>query len=202
VTLTIRRTHGGVKGELFSGVRNVDYLRIYVPEGSTLVEASGFSAPDPKLIQIPDADYHADAELAAQEAEMRIDRDSGTETYTDHGKTVFGNWVMTDPGQTSVVTLVYRLPAGSVALSAPANGGLRGLYDRFTTGSNPTLTYSLTLQKQSGANQPSFTSHITAPRGYYPVWQSDDRTDDDRGRMSLTETVTGDRFFATILQAR
>jgi len=47
VTLTVKRTHTGVKNALFSGVRNVDFMRVYVPYGSTLIEANGFDAPDP-----------------------------------------------------------------------------------------------------------------------------------------------------------
>ncbi len=50
-TLTVRRTHNGEKGALFNGVRNVDWLRIYVPQGSDLVEARGFDTPDPKLFK-------------------------------------------------------------------------------------------------------------------------------------------------------
>ncbi len=202
VTLVIRRAHDGIKGEPFSGVRNVDYLRVYAPKGSTLIEASGFSAPDPKLIKLPDENYLPDETFAAQEAAMRIDRASGTETYEDLGKTVFGNWVMTDPGEESVVTLTYRLPAGTVAVTAPADTGLRRFYDRFVSGGGATLTYSLTVQKQSGANPAAFTSHIAGPRGYYPVWQSHSRTEDDRGRLTLSETLDGDRFSATILQTR
>jgi hypothetical protein len=185
VTLTVSRTHTGTKGAPFSGVRNVDYLRVYVPSGSTLVEADGFSAMDPKLMQLPDADYRPDEAIAAQEAATRTDRDSGTEIWEEHGKTVFGNWVMTDPGQTSVVTLVYRLPSSAVEV-----------------GADGTLSYGLTVQKRSGANPAAFTSHLDIPRGYDAVWRSQERAEDDRGRLSVTETLRTDHFTGALIAPR
>ena len=44
-TVTLTRVHAGVKGELFKGANNVSYVRVYVPMGSQLLEATGFEAP-------------------------------------------------------------------------------------------------------------------------------------------------------------
>ena len=43
--VSVTLTHTGNKGDQFTGVRNVEYLRIYVPEGSKLVKASGDIRP-------------------------------------------------------------------------------------------------------------------------------------------------------------
>jgi hypothetical protein len=44
-TVVIKREHTAGKNEPFSGVRNVDWLRVYVPLGSKLISASGFESP-------------------------------------------------------------------------------------------------------------------------------------------------------------
>jgi len=196
VTLTIKRTHDGEKGALFSGVRNVDYLRVYAPLGSTLVEAGGFSAPDPKLFKIPDADRKSDPAVADAEKNAQIDHATGTMTMTESGKTVFGNWVMTDPGQTSTVTLVYKLPPGAIAVSEVNNGGLSGLYN-LMTGERPgkSLHYSLLIQKQAGANPSEVSTSIDVPRGYHLTWQMPERTEDERGRWTATVELDRDLSF-------
>lgn len=185
VTLTISRRHDGVKGALFTGVRNVDFLRVFVPEGSILIEASGFSPPDPKLFSLIEAGRTPDEDVAAQEASMTVDGDTGTRIFRESGKTVFGNWVQTDPGETSLVTLVYELPSGTVALGSA--GGLPELASRLTGNeAGTTLDYALLIQKQPGANAANFVSYVDFPRGFRPTWQAPIRTEDDRGRWTAS----------------
>jgi len=199
VTLTIQRTHTGDKNALFTGVRNVDYLRVYVPYGSTLVEASGFSAPDPKLFKIAGLDRGTDPEVAAAESEAVMDKASGVMVSQESGKTVFGNWVQTDPGKTSVVTLVYKLPPGTIKTTALADDRLTTLYGLVDgEGGGQGLTYSLLVQKQPGANPPTFTSRVDLPRGYRLVWQRPERTEDDRGRLSVQQTLNRDALFGAV----
>ncbi len=196
VTLTIRRTHTGEKGVAFSGVRNVDYLRVYVPLGSTLVEAHGFEAPDATLFELPEAGYAADPTIAEQEAKETLDRRSGTRSHVENGKTVFANWVQTDPGETSEITLVYQLPAGAVELREPDDGPLSSLYDNITAGSRgKRLAYTLLVQKQSGANPSSFTSSIDVPRGYHIIWEDPDYSTDELGRETTRIDLEADTFF-------
>lgn len=109
-TLTIIRTHAGSKGELFSGVRNVDYLRVYVPAGSRLIEAQGFTAPAESLYDTPPADLTIDEDLANSLKNLRRDNDSGVSIYEELGRTVFANWLMVDPGESVTATLRYELP--------------------------------------------------------------------------------------------
>jgi hypothetical protein len=203
VTLTISRTHTGTKGALFSGVRNVDYLRIFVPLGSTLVEASGFRAPDPKLFKLPDPSYGADPTIKAQEDGVRIDRASGTRTTEESGKTVFGNWMQIDPGETGVATVVYRLPPGTVKQAAARREGrLSALYEKLVGEERERLSYSLLVQKQPGALPSAFTSRIDLPRGFDLSWGSDTRSEDDRGRLIMNASLDKDLFTAALLQGR
>ncbi len=202
VTLTLKRTHGGQKGALFSGVRNVDYVRFYVPKGSTLVEASGFAPPDPKLFKIAPEDVGEDAAIAEQERGSRTDRASGTRVSEESGKTVFGNWIQTDPGQTSVVTVVYQLPPGTVRITEEDRGRLSSLYERLGDGPVTHLDYVLTVQKQSGANPAAFTSSVDLPRGYYVASQSPARTEDERGRLNASAELRSDMTFTVNAEAR
>ncbi len=199
VTLTLKRTHGGVKNALFSGVRNVDYVRFYVPAGSSLVEASGFDTPDVKLFKIPDEGRADDPVIAEQEGASLIDRRSGLLTYDESGKTVFGGWLQTDPGQTTTATVVYKLPPGTVKLEQVGAGAASALYN-LVAGRRPglSLSYSLLVQKQPGANPASFTSSIDFPRGYRLVWQQPQRTEDERGRWSASTTVAQDTLIAAV----
>lgn len=202
VTLTISRTHGGQKGAMFSGVRNVDYLRVYVPAGSALVEARGFEAPDPKLFKLANPEDGEDPYVAAQERAAKIDRSSGTRISEEGGKTVFGNWIQTDPGETTVATLVYQLPAGAVKVTAAPEDGLASLYGRVTGGNRDRIEYSLLVQQQAGANPARFTSSVDLPRGYYPAWQQPARTEDERGRWSMTTELDRDAFFGTVAESQ
>jgi hypothetical protein len=202
VTLTISRTHTGQKNALFSGVRNVDYLRVYVPEGSSLVEARGFRSPDPKLFKITDAADAEDPAIAAQDRDAKIDRASGTSVSEEGGRTVFGNWVQTDPGETSVVTLVYQLPAGAIGVTHPDRGRLSSLYGKLGVAAHDRLSYSLLVQKQAGANTAAFTSSVDLPRGYYPSKLEPARKEDERGRWTTRIDLDRDAFFGTVAESQ
>ncbi|MFC1638731.1 DUF4012 domain-containing protein [Patescibacteria group bacterium] len=202
VTLEIFRAHNGIKGEPLTGVRNVDYLRIYVPLGSVLVEAQGFDIPDPKLFKIPEAGYSPDPEVAEREDNERLDRASGTRLWTERGKTVFGNWVQTDPGETSHVTLVYQLPPDAVEVREPDGGPLSDVFGQLTSeATGRRLAYGLLVQKQSGTNPPLFTSSVSTPRGFYLTWEDPEREEDERGRSNAAITLEGDKFFGLVAES-
>ncbi|MBI4992535.1 MAG: DUF4012 domain-containing protein [Candidatus Magasanikbacteria bacterium] len=148
-TVFVRRTHTGVVGVPLYGVNSVDYLRIYVPEGSELLEAGGFTFPPEDVFQVPEDWYKDDVDLAKQEKEVGIHPQSGTRITNEFGKTAFGNWMMVAPGNTATAYFVYRLP--------------------FKAGSR----YSLLAQKQSGIDS-DFTTQVIYPDGWSPVWSADD----------------------------
>lgn len=202
VTVTMKRTHNGQKGALFSGVRNVDYVRFYVPKGSTLVQADGFAPPDPKLFKIAPEDATSDPDIAAQERDSRTDRASGTRIAEESGKTVFGNWIQTDPGQTQIITLVYQLPPGTVRMTREDRGRLSSLYERFGDGPLTRLDYSLMVQKQAGATPSTFTSSVDLPRGYYVAHEAPARTEDERGRLNASVELRTDTTFRVDAESR
>ncbi|MEY4723546.1 MAG: hypothetical protein RLZZ324_1059 [Candidatus Parcubacteria bacterium] len=188
-TLTVSRTHTGQKGALFSGVRNVDWLRVYVPKGGELVEARGFTPPDPKLFKMSESGYGDDATISGQEKGMTTDRDSGARIFEENGKTVFAGWVQTDPGDTSVVTFAYRLPPGTAR--EDAQEGLGSLVARARGEAKRTMRYGLTVWKQPGETPPHLTSVVSLPKGFGPESASPARTRTDDGYQA-DATLDGD----------
>lgn len=165
--ITIRRTHEGKKGDLFSGVRNVNYMRIFTPKGSELVRAEGFTYPDENYFKSPDT-YETHKLISDIERTKITHAASGTHITTETGKTVFGNWTMTDPGETTVVKLTYRLPF--LATSKPRDSIIQSL-------SNETSTYKLLLQKQPGAKNTMFTHSINIPKSWNVIESTDENQD-------------------------
>jgi hypothetical protein len=145
----IKREHTAGNREPFAGVRNVDWMRVYVPQGSQLLEASGFETPSSTFFDLPDETWQHDPSLAAEE-QAKIDALSGTKIYDEAGKTVFANWSMIDPGETEEITLRYRLPF--TVKNVQKDRSWQDEFDAFMGWTDATYyPYSLLVQKQSGS---------------------------------------------------
>lgn len=168
-TVVVHRSHLGMKGEQFYGANNVNYIRIYVPAGSTLIEAGGFAYPAEEYFKVPEDWYEKDLDLANYEKEIGIDPKTGTRITSEFNKTVFGNWMMTEPGETSSVYFTYKLPFKAWDV----NTKLQKNWKDYLVISNvrDSSRYSLVVQKQSGINS-DFSTRIIYPTGWYPVWSS------------------------------
>ncbi len=188
-TLTITRTHNGLKNALFSGVNNVNFLRVYVPKGATLLSASGFSIPDVRLFEEPSANWTIDDDVYYNVAKEKIDPASGTAIFEESGKTVFGNWVQTAPGDTSTVRFVYTLPFSINTLNAQSwNDQFKKLL-----GIPKTERYTLVVQKQSGVMDRTTEVRFETPFNLSTIWSSfDDRA---------TFTNESDTFIGLLLLA-
>lgn len=162
----ITRKHNGTAGTNLYGQTNIDYVRVLVPSGSTLISAEGFSWPDDKFFRTPESWYEKDTDLARLEQPVGTDNKTGTKIINEFGKTSFGNWVITEPGQTSIVKFSYRLP---FKLSLNEKKSITDLI----LPAEKNMTYNLILQKQSG-NNTSFESQIIFPDGWTPIWNEGD----------------------------
>lgn len=160
-TVIIRRTHAGQAGDILYGKPNSSYVRVYVPEGSELVKAGGFVYPTEESFKVPEKWYKNDVTLASIEKDQSVHVDSGTRVTEEFGKTAFGNWITTRPGDQTEAWFTYRLP--------------------FTV-ATPASRYSLYVQKQSGTNS-QFSTQIIYPDGWEPVWVS--RNDAELGTNGL-----------------
>ena len=108
-TLRLHREHQGQKGEPFRGVRNVQYLRVYVPKGSEILDARGFTPPPPSLFKQPLETDGNDPDLEAIEKSAKPAMNT-VWTAVEDDRTVFGGWLQLDPGKSQDIVLKYRLP--------------------------------------------------------------------------------------------
>ena len=166
-SVVISREHTGQAGEKLYGQTNIDYLRIYVPAGSELVRASGFTWPDEQKFRAPEIWYKKDAGLLSLENETGIDGKSGTRITSEFNKTAFANWIITEPGQTTQVQFIYKLPFK--AWEQPEESKLNN-WSKIFQSENSTSNYQLVAQKQSGITS-GFDSQVIYPDGWSPVWQ-------------------------------
>ena len=186
--LTFTRTHHGIKNELFRGVNNVDYVRFYVPDGSTLISASDTEPPAPELFESYPVPLALDSDLALNLQNLKTNQAGGMDVWRESGKTIFGGWVQTKPGEVSLVSLVYKIPPAlapiQTALSPHA----------WLTGESPHYQYSHYYQEQSGVLSRTYHSQVSPLHGLIPVW-----TNQDAYRSGeVTSAEPGDLFAAWI----
>lgn len=194
-TLTIRREHKGVKNEVFTGVRNVDWLRVYVPKGSTLISASGFRSPGPALFDEPENGAEIDPELKEENA-ARIDPNSGTRYYEEADKTVFANWSMVDPGETAIIQFTYKLPF-TISEQKPRNWQER--FQEFIHGA-PSQRYSLLVQKQPGAERVFLNSEVRFEKPIQLRWQYPENLQADILGWKAARELSSDYFAAVLFE--
>jgi hypothetical protein len=163
--VTVTLAHNGKKGDKFSGVRNVSYLRVYVPEGSRLISASGdIRPPAPTLFDLPCDGCYPDQTLAKISGPVMHDVGSGTAVNNEFGYTVFGVWTQTDPGAASAVTFEYTLPF-SLSFRAGDNNFKQAL--GLKTSEPETTAFGLFLFKQSGAANTTVKTTLELPADWY-----------------------------------
>lgn len=183
-TVTISRHHNGgdTRYDWWNKV-NADYMRIYVPKGSKLLEVSGQT----REFEAPPLDYKAlgfksDPQLQMEENSMTIDEQSGTRIYEDAGKTVFANWTYVSPKETLEITYKYILPF-------KINLELK---------SGSINTYSALFQKQSGSIGSAISSTVTYPDSYNLVWKYPEGNVSDladgKNGIRMDDVLTTDKF--------
>ncbi len=169
-TVIIRRQHHGQPGEEFYGAVNMSYVRVYVPEGAELLDAGGFTYPPEEAFKAPEKWYEQDPEVTDLEKELGTHSKTGTRISQGFGKTIFGNWMITLPGDISESYLVYKLPfvlthKEQYTKNQNWAGKLLGMSLKETS------AYSLLVQGQSGI-QNHFSSSIIYPESWKPSWVS------------------------------
>lgn len=147
VRLELYFAHKGLEGAGERGIKNNNYLRVYVPEGSRLIAAEGFSPETyERLYKDAPEGYAQDEDVAADLEDAIVHEKSGTRIHTELGKTVFSNWVGVEPGKSGNVVLEYMLP-----------------FSLFSDDNDRTGVYTLYMQKQPGVRPSLFTSDVVLP---------------------------------------
>lgn len=197
-TVKIARTHTGLKNEALTGVRNVNWLRVYVPEGSRLIAASGLTPPDKSYFEYPENNW-LDSEFLKEERLAITDPMSGFKIYREAGKTVFAGWVMVDPGETSDVVISYELPFNFFAQNKDDNNWLSRLNKILNPDLKNSLKYSLLVQKQPGASPSSFVSYLELPENFSALWQYPDNLKLNKG-WHIIDKINIDKYFSVLLK--
>jgi hypothetical protein len=111
-TVKIKRVHvGGDKEYEWLNKVNADFMRVYVPFGSELLDATGYTLEDYEApIDYKKAGFNFDKDILESENSLMVDKKTGTQIFKESGKTVFGNWVFVSPKEEVEVSYTYRLP--------------------------------------------------------------------------------------------
>lgn len=174
-SVTITKTHRGMANALFTGKNNVDYIRIYVPQGSVLLSADGFEAPAEKLFEPSDIALSQDEDLSLIMSNVTKDALSGVDIWDEFGKTVFAGWMQTAPGETQTVHFSYRIP--QVLFAKDSDQSLLAQARR-TLGFDNHDGYSLFVQKQSGVLNRDTTVRLNVPAAWKTLWTNNTEGDD------------------------
>ncbi|MEK9157432.1 MAG: DUF4012 domain-containing protein, partial [Patescibacteria group bacterium] len=171
-TVTLTQTHRGMANALFTGINNVDYVRLYVPKGSTFITGTGFEVPSSDVFQESEYPLEVDEDLAIAMQNVTKDPMTETDMWDEQGKTVFGNWMQTAPGETQIVTFTYRLPWRALHDDSSSAWA----FAKQVFGSREALSYATVVQKQSGVAQ-NVLIRVHAPASFTQMWSSDGETD-------------------------
>jgi len=198
-TVKIVRNHTAINREPFCGVRNVNWIRVYVPEGSELLEASGFRTPDEIYFSDPEAGWKNDPLVYQEESSSKIDEASGTRIYNEAGKTVFANWSMVDPGQVAVIYLKYRLPF--ILESQKTDDSLAGrLKSLASMGQKELYPYALLAQKQAGSLGSIIKTELKLPENFKTVWKYPSDLSLIEDGWSIEDKLLTDKYWAVLME--
>jgi len=175
-TVAITREHqgGNLEYDWWNRV-NSNYLRVYLPRGSELLDASGQTLET----YIPPLDYEKhgfkpDPLVKSIEESMIIDSKTGTQIFEENNRTVFGNWVYVSPGETVKITYQYKLPFKIDLIKSSDS-------------------YSLLVQKQAGSPGSQFNHILKFPDSWQKIWQY---PENGEGESDLKI----DRFFGAMFE--
>lgn len=177
----IRKHTGGNSDYDWYNRVNSDYMRVFSPLGSVLLEAKGHTWQDYE----PPIDYgnfKVDPDVKKIEDTIKIDPDNGTHIFEESGKTVFGNWVYVSPGETVEVTYKYQLP-------------YKINFNNFTKLADK---HSVLVQKQLGSSDIEFSGSIKLPPGWNTIWNSENLSFGNANEMVVESDLNVDRIYGVV----
>jgi hypothetical protein len=185
-TVTIERVHnGGSTGYEWWDQVNANYMRVYVPLGSELLEARGHTLETVESpVNYDKLGFIRDNLVENLENSIKIDQESQTEIWEEAGKTVFGNWVYVSPQEKVKVTYKYKLPFRLEVDSEI----------------NKMDNYSVLYQKQSGMNTSELKSEIFLPNNREVFWQYPKDVQSDKNLLKYITNLERDRFLGVVIK--
>ncbi len=201
-TLIISRIHNGKKGDSFTGVRNVNWMRVYVPQGSFLIEASGFEEPDEIYFEEPKENWVNDRDLE-NERNATVHK-SKTKIYKEFGKTVFANWTMIDPGESKKVILKYQLPfkinPGNKKTKETLELALDVIKDKLNIDKSKLVPYALMVQKQAGFKDGIINSTLVVSGDKKIIWRYPEGLNTSPSGWDIKESLNKDKYWAVLIE--
>jgi hypothetical protein len=203
----IKRHHTGDKNTPYYGERNVNWIRIYVPEGSEFMEAKGFdNRPDDVYFDTPENNWKKHPLVEKQQNSLRSfdnnDKASiyNTGIYGDADKTVIAGWFMLDPGEVKTITLKYKLPFKFIKEKKKEDGFFGKVQQIMDSEQKEFYPYSLYVQKQAGAKPDSskMESEIVFPDDYSIVWRYPE--DKEYKKNHYKSFLNNDQYWAILLE--
>lgn len=196
VRVLLTRTHHGDPESLFEGATNNSYVRFYVPAGSKLISANGFSTPAPEHFKQPPEGFAEDEDLKRIEGDLKYSEQVDMWLSNEFGKTVFGGWQKIAPGETKMLEIEYLLPWDTAKTAqdiVEKKMHQAGLLDN-------TGVYSVLFQKQPGVHNVRLSSSVTWPEGWQLEWSSggENTTVGDTGLKFRSDLAT-DRSYGVLL---
>lgn len=181
-TITYARSHDDIANDPI----NSSFVRFVVPAGSTILSATGFTHS--LYFKANGSAYSAfesmqnfsiDPDLAKIDSSVTIDQNSGTVSAIEDGKTTFGNWMVTSPGQAQRVTISYLLPFA---------------FDR--------KSQSLIVQKQPGATNIDFSYNFSNATGTAQLpgilWYTPNNAQTSGKAFSVQSSIQSDQIFGAV----
>ena len=186
VKITRKHTGGNSQFEWFNKV-NADYMRVYVPKGSQLLEASGQTREvDQSPVDYDALGFKRDSDVQQEESSIKLDPNSGTGIYDESGKTVFANWVYVSPGEAVTMTYKYLLPFR--------------LFQLNVNNAQKIDSYSLVAQKQAGSLGSSFSSDLSYPQNYNVKWTLPQSLTQGNNELKNNSNLVTDYFEGVVFE--
>ncbi len=199
-TVSIKRSHQGNlipvddANYVFAKNNNINYIRIYVPEGSELLEVTGYMPPNELLFKEIYSSYRLDIDLLKINGVVFTDPKTGVDINNELNKTVFGHWLQVEPGESSTLTFSYKLPF-------KLDLNKKGIFNLFSN--DQVIDYSLLVQKQSGVINNSFNSHLYLPKNYSFDWSNNtlgSNLEINEEDLNFSTDLRTDQYYATLIK--
>lgn len=183
-TVEITRKHTGTNE--WPSINNIDYLRLYVPKGSTLISASGFAKVNLPPLSYEEMQYEKDPLLSEILKTSKKDEASGTIITQEFGKTCFGNWVAVKPQEEVTVRFQYKLPF-------PIRPQILNNIEKYT----------LLVQKQAGSLGSQLNFRLLLPSNLKMIWQHPSEIKVDQGgTISWNTILNTDKYLGVALEKK
>ncbi|OGY90062.1 MAG: hypothetical protein A2677_02650 [Candidatus Komeilibacteria bacterium RIFCSPHIGHO2_01_FULL_52_14] len=168
VTVRVLKENHAVPEDQFAYVNNVDYIRFYVPPGSSFISARGFTPVPEELYRTPETFQTNDTGYVKNSDFFDTDPTTKTDIGTELGYTVFGNWMQVEPNQSTWAEITYELP---FRITLTNSNGV-SWFAPWQQNHHEIDRYGLTVVNQSGKRNVIFNSSVEVPDKYQIVWSN------------------------------